>query len=154
MMTTKTILSMTLGLLLAACAAETEPGDGTSNPQSGTSGTQPVASSDAPEYAISCQGEVTKTSFTTSVGTRCVGGAPGTKCGGDPCAPQAVEVTYVPPANRCGSVDRFAWNGTSCMKYETNPGGQMRCKGVDCDKLFTTEALCLAAYASCTPKAP
>lgn len=154
MMTTKTILSLTLGLLLAACAGETDPDDGSSPPQSGASGTETGASADAPEYAISCQGEVTKQTLSASVSPRCTGGAPGTKCGGDPCAPQAVEVSYVPPANRCGSVDRFAWNGTSCTKYPTNPGGQMRCKGIDCDKLFTTEAQCLEAYATCSPEAP
>jgi hypothetical protein len=148
-MKTTTILPLALSMLLAACTANTDPGDGTQAPQTGSSGTEPpTPAGSAPEYAISCHGDVTKKSLDTSVSPRCVGGAPGTKCG-DPCAAQAIEIRYVPPATRCGSVDRFVWDGTTCKKYLTNDGGEMRCTGADCERLFTSESDCKAAYEAC-----
>ena len=148
MKTTTTILSLALGLSLAACAADTDPGNGGGAPASGAASTDPTTS--APEYAISCQGGVTKRSFDTSVALRC-GSEPGMKCG-DPCGAQQVSFRYVPPAMRCGSVDRFAWDGTACKAYPTNQGGEMRCTGADCERLFTTKELCLAAYDACITK--
>jgi hypothetical protein len=153
MKTMTTLLSFALGISLAACAASTEPGDGTSTPPPAASSTPPpAATGSAPEYAISCSGEITKRSFGTVIGPLCVGGPPGTFGCGDPCAAQAIEITYVPPANRCGSIDRFVWDGTTCKKYLTNDSGQMRCKGADCEKMFATEAACKTAYETCPPK--
>src|SRR3954470_20127844 len=123
MKTTTTLLSFVLGLSLAACTAHTDPsGDGTSPPATGTSGPEPPgAAPSGPEYAISCHGDISKKTFgfDLDVSPRCVGGAPGTKCG-DPCAAQDITIKYVPPATRCGSVDRFVWDGTACKKYLTN----------------------------------
>ncbi|HSO32215.1 MAG TPA: hypothetical protein VLT33_06865 [Labilithrix sp.] len=154
MTTTTTILSLTLGAFLAACAAETTggDGDGTSTPPAATSATDPApAPGNAPEYAVSCQGQITKKAFSFELTPRCAGGAPGSKCG-DPCAAQDIAISYVPPATRCGSVERFVWDGTACKKYLTNDGGEMHCKGADCERMFTSEALCKAAYETCTPK--
>lgn len=149
MMTTKTILSLLLGLSLAACVGNTEPDDGTTKPQAAQ---PPAASGAAAEYAISCQGDVTKKGFSSSLSPRCVGGAPGTRGCESPCAAQDVQIKYVPPAMRCGSVERFVWDGTTCKKYLTNDGGEMRCTGNDCELMFTTEAACQTAYETCTAK--
>jgi len=154
-MTTNLILSSALGLLLVACAANTDstgdgtpPAGGTSTPPASDTSAPPAASGGA-QYAISCTGEVTKKGIDVDLSPKCVGGDSGTKCGEDACAAQAIEIRYVPPARKCGSVERFAWDGTACKKYLTNDGGEMICSGADCEGLFETEALCKAAYAAC-----
>ena len=160
MMTTKTNLFLMCGLLLGAsvggCTAQTEPGGDGQGTGTGTSSTQPPAAA-ASDYEISCHGEITKQSLglDLSLAPRCVGGDGttfGSNCGGDPCAAQDIAISYVPPATRCGSIDLFAWDGTTCKKYTTNHGGAMHCKGQDCEKLFKTEAECKAAYDACIAK--
>jgi hypothetical protein len=149
-MTTKILLALSLGALLAACSSDPGPGSpSTAAPAT----TEPTPAGDtAPEFAISCHGDLTKKGLAgLELTPRCVGGAPGTKCG-DPCAAQDITITYVPPATRCGSVERFVWDGAACKKYLTNDGGEMHCKGADCERIFTTEALCQAAYETCPAK--
>lgn len=146
LMKTTTLLALPLGLLLAACSSD--PGTGT------TPATEPApAPGSAADFAISCQGAVTRKGLDLDLDLtpRCVGGAPGTRCG-DPCAAQDITITYVPPGMRCGSVERFVWDGAACTKYLTNDGGTMHCKGADCERLFTSEALCQAAYETCPAK--
>lgn len=150
----KTILSLALGMFLAACTADSADTDGSPGSASAGAGTQPPpTSASAAEVTISCKGEVSKQSIGASVGLRCVGGDGdgGTKCGGS-CAAQDIQIRYEPPAMRCGSVDLFAWDGTSCKRHPTNAGGTMHCKGSDCAALFASEASCIAAYETCTAR--
>ena len=148
LMMTKPLLALSLGVFLAACSSDAD-----SSSPSAPSGTEPApAAGTEASYTISCQGDLTKKGLGgLELTPRCIGGAPGTKCGG-PCAAQDIAITYVPPATRCGSVERFVWNGIACKKYLTNDGGEMHCKGADCERIFTTEALCLAAYETCPAK--
>ena len=151
-MKTSTLLPLALGLLLVACSSD----PGTSSPSTPTpSATDPTpAPGSGGDYTISCHGDVAKQSLglVLDLTPRCASGAPGTKCGGDPCAAQDVTITYVPPGTRCGSVERFVWDGAACKKYLTNDGGVMHCTGADCEHLFTSEALCQAAYETCPAK--
>jgi hypothetical protein len=159
MMKTTMMGSLVLTMALAACSGSaddpTSPAGGTgtgtetnpSTPGAGTTGS-------APEYNVSCHGDVSKQNI-GSIGATplCVGGEPGTFCGDDPCAPQAIEIRYEPPAYKCGSTTVWAWDGSACKGYPTSSnGGAMKCKGTGCEKLYKSESDCKAAYASCAAK--
>lgn len=152
-MMTKTL---TLGALFTLLGAMTACGGtdstGTSGTSPGSDGPSSGENASAPEYAVSCHGDVLKASFgiASAIAPRCAGGEAGTKCG-DPCAAQDIVVRYVPPSFRCGGTTVFAWDGQACKGYPTGTEeGAMHCKGSDCEELFKSEADCKAAFAQCS----
>ena len=149
-MKTTTIGTLFLALTLFACTSETEEGSNGTNAQANTNAPSESGGS-APEYSVSCHGDVTKKGVGLGVGTLCVGGEPGTFCG-DPCAAAEIEIRYEPPSARCGSTDVWAWDGSACKAYPTQNNGSMKCKGADCEKLYKSEEACKEAYASCIAK--
>lgn len=138
-------------LALVACAAETSP-------TTDSTGTQPGAASGSSEttsgsgagtgqvYSISCQGDIS---------LKCIGGPPGTNCGGGEgerpnCHAQDVKFHYAPPALRCVGIDVYEWNGEACVAHGTQgEGGQLKCQGKDCEQLFKTKDACESHRAAC-----
>lgn len=116
-----------------------------------------LACSSAPEYEVSCEGDVTKVSSAAGAGSGLVpttlGPAATTACGHPDAA-----FTREGPAYRCATTPMWAWDGSACatvgspslpIRGET---GNLHCTGDDCTKLFTSREACEAEYASCLPK--
>lgn len=164
LMTSKNLAGLLLLFAVAACTATADDAGGStqgaSSSSSGSSGstTTPSGTSGAPAYAVSCDGEVTKTSSAlsgTTLRPRCVGADPdgGAEFCADPCGAQEASFTYAPPAHRCGSTDVWTWDGEACVAHSTQTAeGAMKCNGADCPNIFKTEADCKAAYAQCPVK--
>jgi len=146
----RSIFALSL-LGLVACAAETSP-------TTDSTGTQPGAASGSAEtsgsgtgtgqvYSISCHGEIS---------VKCIGGPPGTNCGGGEterpadCGAQDVKFHYAPPALRCVGTDVYEFDGSACVVHNTQgEGGQLKCQGKDCEKLFKSKDACESHRAAC-----
>jgi hypothetical protein len=150
-MTMRTVTFFALiscALALGACSSE-DGGSTAGNLSGGDAGEGGSAA--APEYNVSCHGDVSPRSLSLDLdlGARCIGGEPGTRCG-TPCGAMDVEIRYELPAARCGSTNVFAWDGKECKSYATQTNeGAMKCRGVDCTKLFKTLDDCQRAFAQC-----
>ena len=156
----RTIAFFATASLAIACSSETATSQDPPGNQ-GSGSTAGTGSEDATVYSVSCHGEVAKPASTSlaiasdDIDPTCVGGAPGTKCGGDsdPCAAFDVKFHYAPPAQRCLGTDVFIWNGSDCVAQHTQgEGGQLKCVGKDCERLFKEKDACLSFALECRSK--
>jgi len=147
-------LAAALGFTLLGCDGDSREG-GAETPESPPGGDESAPSvSSSPEYAFSCNGEISKTSLGLgSISPRCVADDDGAGGCDDPCSAQAIEVYYEPPASNCMATSVYAWDGAACKAFSTTTSdGGLRCRGSACESVYGSEAACRSAHEQCTPR--